>query len=117
MFSVKYFIFILNPQAYCLIQVDILISLSSQSIDESELEEWMLFSTENGKVAIYLKLQDKGHYALDIYAKHKMVKGKRELVCTYLIVSTSGVSDQLKFPILANQKAGSIGEMCVNLKY
>ena len=96
-----------------MIQVDILVSLSCQSVDKADLKECTLSSMENGKVAIYIRLQDKGHYALDIYAKHRGAKGGLSLVCTYLIVSTSGVFNQLKFPTIANQTAGSVGKTYV----
>ena len=71
-------------------------------------DQWILQSYTRDKIIIDLRLQERGSYALLLFAKYQASGGSFSEVCSFLVKASNGVSRKIKFPKLANQHAGYI---------
>ena len=67
----------------------------------------LLRQNEPDDVVIYIKLPERGLYALDLYGKRWGSAGSSvPHIATYLVAATTAAHDLTPYPQIANQKSG-----------
>ena len=83
-----------------------MVMLRGQKVDGDHQEYTLLRQNEPDDVVIYIKIPERGLYALDLYAKRWGDEGLFPQIATYLIAATTAAHDLTPYPQISNQKSG-----------
>ena len=84
-----------------------MVTLRGQKVDGDHKEYTLLRQNEPDDVVIYIKIPERGLYALDLYGKRWGDVGSScPLIATYLIAATTAAHNLEPYPRISGQKSG-----------